>query len=392
MDAGRVCRHGFHPFLSFNIVRRRYRAGPHGVEISEKSRPIASPAHVDGYIFAYYAKVLGQFYERAVAGNQFGHCALAYRSGLGSNIEFAKAAFDEIKKRSECIVLAFDLESFFDSIGHGTLKQNWAKLLGVARLPPDHFSAFKAITRYSMVNLRECRLRLGVEKGQRTPRPICPPSVYRTVIRASAGGLPNLVVTNRLSYGIPQGSQISALLSNVYMLDFDYEMSCLAQSIGGFYRRYSDDILWICRPNEATYVEEALKNGLEDLGGTTRINEAKSERGIFRREVQGRLVCDNPIQYLGFVFNGTDVRIRSQTLSRYWRRVVYAVRATRQVAKLSKIAPVVVYKRKIYRQFTHLGHRNLITYTKRSKTVMGTGAIRLQTRRHFSRIAKEFNR
>jgi RNA-directed DNA polymerase len=133
IDPGRICRHGFHPFLSFDIVRRRYRADRNGVEVSTKRSPIASPAHVDGYIFAYYAKTLGERYESTLTVNGLGHHVLAYRSGLGSNIEFAKAAFDEINRRSECIALAFDLESFFDSIGHATLKRNWAKLLGTRR-------------------------------------------------------------------------------------------------------------------------------------------------------------------------------------------------------------------------------------------------------------------
>lgn len=389
MDAARVCRHGFHPFLSFDIVRRRYRADRDGVEVSKKRRPIASPAHLDGYIFAYYAKMLGECYERAVASDGFGHCVLAYRSGLGSNIEFAKAAFDEIKRRDECIALAFDLETFFDSIGHATLKQNWAGLLGVDRLPADHFSVYKAITRYSVVSLKECRLRLGIAKGQKTPRPICPPTVFRTVIRGGASGLPNLVATNSTTYGIPQGSQISALLSNLYMVEFDRDMSCLAQSIGGFYRRYSDDILWICRPSEASYVEEALKDSLAKLGGTTKINDAKSERAIYHYEAHREIVCDRPIQYLGFTFDGTNTRIRSQTISKFWRRMIYAVRKTKRAAKRSTVALELLYKRKIYRQFSHLGHRNLITYAKRSETLMGTGAIRIQMRRHVPRIRQE---
>jgi hypothetical protein len=310
---------------------------------------------------------------------------------LGSNIEFAKAAFDEIQHRDECIALAFDLESFFDSIGHATLKRNWAQLLGMGQLPADHFSVFKAITRYSEVSLKECRLRLGIEKGKRTPRPICPPSVFRTVIRRNPLGLPNLVLTNSANHGIPQGSQISALLSNVYMLDFDSEMHCLAERIGGFYRRYSDDILWICHPNEAPYVEEELNRSLSKLGGTTKINEGKSERSLFCRTGDGELVSDTPIQYLGFTFDGTSTRIRSQTLSKFWRRFVYAARAARRAAHQSTTAPGVLYKRKIYRQFTHLGHRNLITYAKRSEAVMGTGAIRVQMRRHAPRIQKELD-
>jgi hypothetical protein len=388
-DPARVCGHGFHPFLRFDIVRRRYRADRNGVEISTKRRPIASPAHVDGYIFAYYAKALGERYETTLAISGLGHCVLAYRSGLGSNIEFAKAAFEEIKRRDECIALAFDLESFFDSIGHGTLKRNWAELLGMDQLPADYFSVFKAITRYSEVSLKECRLRLGIEKGKRTPRPICSPSAFRAVIRRNAHGLPNLVLTNRENYGIPQGSQISALLSNIYMLAFDTEMNCLAKTIGGFYRRYSDDILWICHPNDARHVEEELKRSLSKLGETTKINEAKTERSTFCRGSTGELVCDRSIQYLGFTFDGKNVRIRPQTLSKFWRRLVYAVRATKRAAGRSTSAPGVVYKRRIYRQFTHLGHRNLITYAKRSEAEMGSGAIRGQMPRHVPRIQRE---
>jgi RNA-directed DNA polymerase len=390
-DPARVCRHGFHPFLRFDIVRRRYRANRDGVEVSKKSRPIASPAHVDGYIFAYYAKVLGECYERAVARDGIGHCVLAYRSGLGSNVEFAKSAFEEIKRRHECTALALDLETFFESLGHATLKKNWAKLLGVDRLPGDHFTIYRAITRYSQVSLKECRSRLGIEKGQRTPRPICSPAVFRALIRASGSALSNLVVANSLNYGIPQGSQISALLSNLYMLDFDREMNCLAKSIGGFYGRYSDDILWICHPNEVSYVEETVKGCLAKLGGTTKINDAKSERVIFHRGDHGEILCDRPVQYLGFTFDGTNARIRSQTLSKFWRRVVYAVRNTKRAASRSATMPSVLFRRKIYRQFTHLGHRNLISYAKRSEDVMRTGAIRAQIRRHVPRIQKELN-
>jgi RNA-directed DNA polymerase len=390
-DPDRVRRHSFRPFLSFDIVRRRYRASTDGVVVSTKRRPIGVAAHVDGYIFAYYAKILGERYEAKLAAEGLGHSVLAYRSRLGSNIEFSKAAFDEIKRRDESIAIALDLESFFDSIDHATLKRNWAQLLGTDRLPPDHYSVFRAITRYSEVSLEECLSRLGIGKSERIPRPICPPSMFRTVIRRNPHGLANLVSTNTKHHGIPQGSQISALLSNVYMLAFDGEMSSLAAAIGGYYRRYSDDILWICHPEDASYVEEEVKRNLAKLGGTTRINEAKSEHSTFRQNADGRFACDRPIQYLGFTFDGTHTRIRSQTLSRFWRRLIYAARGGRRAAAKSATAPGVVYKRKIYRQFTHLGRRNLITYAKRSEAVMGTGAIRVQMRRHVPRIEKELN-
>jgi retron-type reverse transcriptase len=45
--------------------------------------------------------------------------------------------------------------------------------------------------------------------------------------------------------GIPQGSPISALLSNIYMFSFDKHMKNYVDSIGGKYFRYCDDMLLI---------------------------------------------------------------------------------------------------------------------------------------------------
>src|SRR5437763_525682 len=346
-DPARVKRHGFHPFLQFERSRRRYKARKGIVEVSTKHRPISVAAHIDGYIYAYYAKLLSTLYERALKADGLDRGVLAYRAGFGSNIDFAGAAFDEIGRRDECVVIAADLEDFFGSIDHGVLKRNWCRLLDVDRLPPDHYAVYKAITRYSEVGLEPCLARLGISQGSRIPRPICTPERFRNVIRRNPGGLPNLVHTNPKSFGIPQGSQISALLSNIYMLDFDREMETLAKEVGGYYRRYSDDILWVCPAHHVRRVEDELQRCLDGLGGTTKLNQAKTELSRFEREADGRLTCDRQVQYLGFTFDGERRRIRSQTLSKFWRRVIYAGRATRRAARRSTAAPGIVYKRKI---------------------------------------------
>jgi RNA-directed DNA polymerase len=388
MDPERVRRHGFHPFLRFDIVRRRYKVRGGKPNVSTKSRPISIPAHLDGYVFAYYSKLLTIRYEAELVASGLGDCVLAYRSGRGSNIDFAKAAFDEIIAREECMAIALDLEGFFDSIDHVTLKRNWAKLLGAQRLPPDHFNVFRSITKHAEVNREACLQRLGIGTHDEVPRPICTPSIFRTVIRKNVSGLPNLVRTNTAPYGIPQGSQISALLSNLYMLDFDAEMLRLASDLGGYYRRYCDDILWLCRPTESNRIEHEIHNSLVKLGGTTKLNEAKTERSTFHRDANGRLRCDRPIQYLGFTFDGEHARVRSQTLSKFWRKLTYAARRAKRVAAQSTSAPGILYKRTLYRRFTHLGRRNLVSYAKRSEQLMETGAIRKQMRRHMPRITK----
>ena len=60
-------------------------------------------------------------------------------------------------------------------------------------------------------------------------------------------------------FGIPQGSPISAVLANIYMLDFDYEINKYLESIGGIYRRYSDDMVAICPLDKKDEVIKLLK-------------------------------------------------------------------------------------------------------------------------------------
>ena len=48
---------------------------------------------------------------------------------------------------------------------------------------------------------------------------------------------------NESGIGIPQGSPISAVLSNVYMIEFDEQVKEYVSLNGGIYMRYSDDFL-----------------------------------------------------------------------------------------------------------------------------------------------------
>lgn len=360
----------FWPFLYFEIKTRRYRKTP-------KIREIRYASHQDGYIYAYYAHQLAQHYEQLLVKHQIGPNVLAYRSGIGSNIDFAKEAFDQIERLSNCVAIGFDIENFFDSVDHHILKEQWLRLLGLSpsgRLPSDHFAIFKSLTRYAYVDRAKCYERLGYSKKTiKEKRPICTPAEFRAKIRGSKSHGNSLVKINRTGRGIPQGSSISAVLANVYLFEFDVRVSALVRHLGGEYRRYSDDILIIVSSAYESAIKHFVLVEMSKL--KLKINTQKTTESHFYRCGLGHLTLrhgDKPFQYLGFVFDGQRRLIRSQTLSRYWGKVKFAVaRAKKKARRATRLQRnSTVFKREIYTRFTHLGSRNFISYAKRAAKTM----------------------
>lgn len=56
------------------------------------------------------------------------------------------------------VVIAFDIKGFFDNLDHTILKNSWRHALGLQEnelLPKDHYNVFKAITKFSHVELEK---------------------------------------------------------------------------------------------------------------------------------------------------------------------------------------------------------------------------------------------
>lgn len=163
-----VATHSFLPFITFTATTYKVQKdkGTNAINKTLKERPIAYSSHVDSHIFSYYAAILNKLYETELQTHGISKNVLAFRAALKkkSNIEFAYEAFQEIKKRGDCITVVLDLSKFFDTLDHSLLKDAWCRLLATDKLPEDHYAVFKAITKFSKVDKNKVYDLIGISK------------------------------------------------------------------------------------------------------------------------------------------------------------------------------------------------------------------------------------
>jgi hypothetical protein len=461
-----IAKHAFYPLIHRTVLQRRFKKiqdcegnqiltskGKHKRSHFDfvKGKPNAKPReiffanHLDTQIYSYFAKeILGEEYEKILKNPEnFGlsECISAYRfipieenSKKGkSNMHFAKEIFDFIASQNECVVLAFDIKKFFDSLNHTYLKKIWCKLLNVDRLPQDHFNVYKSITDFSFVNEQDLLNELDFSKvkdkfllrkliEKQGINSFC---ANAKAFRDKIAGINNkkrksLIIPfpskecetqkhfwdkegNR--QGIAQGTPISAFLANLYLLDFDKAVfKAVSQidpvsQINGLYRRYSDDIIVVCPLDKQDKLKdlvlcEILKCGLE-------IQPTKTEITIFKRSINNKLETDKTndknasLKYLGFEFDGQKITIKKPSLAKYYRRLkrviqVKFIKARSLEKKTEK--EQFLHKNKIYKRYSHFGYRNFITYAYRASKVMKSENIKRQVRRHIKIIKESINK
>lgn len=389
-----VASHAFYPLIEYQIKTSKLKKDATGeLQTKEKSRPIAYAAHLDSHIYAYYANMLYALYEGELEKYNLTKSVIAFRALNKSNIQFANDAFEDIKSRKSCSAVALDISGFFDNLNHEYLKRMWASLLDVERLPADHFNVLKSLTRFSTVNkdvLFSC-LNISKSNPKKDRFRLCSSSEFRNKIRASG-----YISTNKEIFGIPQGSPISALLSNIYMLNFDKQMNEAIEELGGSYYRYCDDMLFIIPTEHRDDVEEFAMNEIIQLH--LKINKDKTEKRDFwmTGDVQ---VCSSPLQYLGFTFDGQRKLIRSAALARYSARMKGGVKLAKMTMKKKNRLRVLngeqeqsLYKHNLYELYSHLGQRNFLRYGYNAADIMKSKSIKRQLKPLWSRLQQEIDK
>lgn len=391
-----VISHSFYPFLKVNIKTPRYKWDDEKGKrvIKYKKRPIAYSAHGDALILSYYASVLNTHYEEYLKKIGLKDCVLAYRTLDGKcNIDYAKEVFEYIASKGECTAIALDIKGFFDNLDHKILRQNWLSVIGEEKLPEDQYKIFRSVTKYSYVNRSTLLKHLGMnlKKLKRLPPRICEPEQFREIREEK-----NIIATNKNSFGIPQGSPISAVLSNIYMLELDKTMYDLSLKNNFLYRRYCDDIIIVGDTSKIEQIKKLVYEAIEKV--KLKIQPDKEEIILFQSDTNGVLraydvksgkdFTKKNLQYLGFEFNGKDAYIRSSSLSRYYRRMKSKASQVVKEAYAKEDGGVIIHKQRFYHKFSFLGKTNFISYAKRSAETFQSETIRKQVARHFKKMKK----
>ena len=401
-NPAKVATHSFYPFIHFTNRWIKYSTA-NGRR--EKPRDLCYAAHMDSYIYQLYAHKLNEAYNYYVKKHCINKCSIAYRDNLGkSNIEFAKEVLTFIRKTGNAYIFVGDFTHFFDELQHNYLKKNILQILGTERLSDDLYAIFKNITNYSMVELND----LLEYHGDITYKEFNKKDVALTPDEFRKFKKGHLKSNKNKGYGIPQGSPISSVLSNIYMIEFDKVLNDFATTNHGIYRRYSDDFIIVIPKSDNIDVKDIWKSIKTTADSIPKLNLQPDKTQAFYIEGQkliniNSLVFDvakngkNVLEYLGFAFNGTDITIRDKTGSKYY---YHMYRKVDNIKKQEKRTKKRIPKYKLYKRYSHLGsHRqgakngNFISYIDRCTKVFGPREkVGLIKKRHWKKIHKRLSK
>jgi hypothetical protein len=417
----KINRHRFTPLIKKEIIQRKYRPvsydkNEYGKRIrtkqDPKKRPIYYATHLDSLIYSYYSHSITDHYENFLEDKPYRYCAVAYRKipklpgkkGNKSNVEFAKEAFEFINLNNTRPLTAIvaDVTSFFDNLDHRILHTQWKKVVdkrneeGRLFMPDDHYKIYKSLINKRYVKYNELHntfydkmwvarheadnpmetvwKQKQVKKSRNFKREEVVAFCTKKEFFKNHLNLINSIKKCSHQHqkcrgdcnikGIPQGSPMSAVLANVYMLDFDEIMYNAVKKIGGFYQRYSDDLILICDQADELDLKKVMINGITK---TCKLNiqEKKTQtyrfsdnNGVYKGGIvteNGSLNANKQLEYLGFEYTGTKVYIKTVGFSKFYRGMVRSIKRGKFYASKAKNMSKGLFKNRLFKRFTVIG-------------------------------------
>lgn len=397
-----VSKHGFYPFIHFKMNCSKYTNDTEGNKyIKPKERDIYYAAHIDRFIYEFYGNRLNNRYNAYMKSKGISRVSTAYRNCTPGrcNIDFAKEVFEFIVKCESAYIFVGDFSKFFDNLDHKYLKEKIKTVTGESSMDAADYAVYKNITKFTYVEADD--IESEKELFRRDMRDL---DKYFATDEFHDFKKAHLHKNNK-DYQIPQGSSISAVYANIYMIDFDKRISDYISSRRGIYRRYCDDIIIVIpmtgddivagKNEEAENYIYGIKNEIPNL----ELNEDKTEHFFFSSKTIQKIKGEsNLVNYLGFTFDGKMVRIRDKSLFKFYCR---AYRKIKKVKESEDEKSFNAGRKAIYHSYTHLGaskyskdHGNFLTYAYKADDIFSQSNllesdIRNQVKRHWYKIEKK---
>ncbi|WP_343604812.1 reverse transcriptase domain-containing protein [Fluviicola sp.] len=425
LNPNKIAVHKFSPLLHRVINQRKFRPDKNSKKNKSrkrirtvkdpKERHIYFASHLDSIIYSYYSNLLTKAYEDFLGDKSYNSVAVAYRKieiekgkkGNKCNIEFAYEAikFIEENKNRQLSIIVADVTSFFDNLDHKLLHKQWKRILQLNNLPDDHYAVYKNLVAKRYVNENELfkrfRHKLIIERFK--PNDIKQKELKRKFVSKIQNMRHEKVVafcnkdeffseaTNLIRFdkpnnnaertsrgksllrGIPQGTPISATLANIYMLDFDERVynETKSDSRNAYYQRYSDDMIIICDRKDEDHFYKLIR---EEIETKANLDIQPKKTNIYRYElnqysefkggiVENDIVNPNKqLEYLGFVYDGSKVRVKTAGFSKFYRTMKRSFRRGAHFAKKSHIPSNSLFETRLYKRFTHLGAKRRLKW------------------------------
>lgn len=360
-DRSFVEQHSWLPLIHFVKKIKRYKRKERKTVYKERDIMVAS--HRDACILSKYATEITKKLDKHYENTGLTKNVIAYRSLGRSNYHFSADAYRFAQSIHPCVVLCFDITGFFDNLSHSILKNCLKRILHVSELPTDWYAVFRHVTKFSYVERVSVKAHplfsFRMEQDSRAP--------IATISEIRKACIP--IKTNPNKFGIPQGTPISSVLSNLYMMDIDKAMAEACDQFGGLYQRYSDDILIICPLDKELEISAALKASV--VAHKLEIKDEKTERAIFGHD------SADIFQYLGFSMSWKGATIRATSLARQWRKAKHSIAVTKEHGKqaIAEGRATKIFTKRLRKRFQPVGARNFSKYSRRSAKAFGSRRI-----------------